>query len=61
MGGADAVGGIGEVPLTPGERRTPGEGEGGARYELRTKMEEMEVGGEDMDEGEVAKADEEDA
>ena len=49
------------MPLPPGERRTPWEGEGGARYELRTDMEEMEVGGEDMDEGEVAKADEEDA
>ena len=44
-----ALGGVGEVPLPPGGRSTPEEGEGGASNELRTKMEGMEVGGDEMD------------
>ena len=38
MGGADAVGGIGEVPRPPGERRTAEDGEGGASDEIITVM-----------------------
>ena len=49
LGGADIVGGVGEVMVTSGEQRTPEEGEGGANEEIRTTMEGMEVGRDDMD------------
>ena len=48
----EKVGGIGEVTLTPGDQSTSEAGErgdGGARDELRTEMEGMDVGGEEMD------------
>ena len=45
LGGAAAVGGVGEVAAPPGGCRTPEEGEGGARDEIRTAMEGVEVGG----------------
>ena len=51
------VGGIGEVPRPPGKRISEEErerGEGGASKNLRTVMEGMDVGGEEMDEGEGA-------
>ena len=55
--GAGAVGEIGGVPQPPGNRITPGEGEGGASDKLRTAMDRMEVGGDDMDKGEAVEAD----
>ena len=56
-GGAERVGGIREVPRPSRERSSEEEGERGAdreNNELRTAMAGMEVGGEDMDEGEGA-------
>ena len=55
-GGADTVGRIGEVQRPPGERITEEaweRGKGGASDDLRTAMDEMEVGEEEMDEGGV--------
>ena len=60
-GGADTVGGIKEVTRPPGERSTPEEGKGWASGELRTAMEGMEGGGEDMDEGRGAEVEQDDA
>ena len=63
-GEAARVGGIGEVPRPPGEHITVeegGRGEGGARDNLITAMAGMEVGGEDMDEGEEAEVEQDTA
>ena len=49
---ADLVGGVGEVPVPPGGLQAPKEGEVGASNELKTVMEEVEVGEDEMDEGE---------
>ena len=48
--------GVGEVTAPPGGRRTPEEDKGGASNDLRTTMERMEVGGDEMDKGGVAEA-----
>ena len=61
VGGSCAVGGIGGVPCLPGERCKTGVGKGRARDDIRTVMEGMGLGRDDMDTGETAKADEEDA
>ena len=42
--------------MPPGGRKESEEGEGGASDRLRTAMEDMEVGGDKMDEVEAAKA-----
>ena len=47
--------GVGGVLAPPGGQRTPEESEGGASDQLRTAMEEMEVGGDDMENGKLAK------
>ena len=57
VGEAETVGGIGEVPRPPKEQSASeegGRGEGVSSDELRTSMEGVEVGGEDMDDGEEA-------
>ena len=59
--GADAVGGVGEVPLPPGVWQTPDEGKGRASGDLRTAMEGMEVGGDNMEKGGVEEAEHYDA
>ena len=47
---AAEVGGVGEVPAPSGGWQAMGEGErGGAINKPRTTMEEMEVGGEEME------------
>ena len=38
------MGGVGEVTAPPGGRQATDEGKGGASDELRTTIEEMEVG-----------------
>ena len=60
VGGAGVVGGIGEVPRPPRERRTSGEGEVGASKELRIPKEGIEVEGDEIYKGGVAEVDEED-
>ena len=60
VGGAGTVRGIWEVTWTPGEQSTSGEGGGGVSDEIRTAMEGMEVGGDEMDRGEAAEVDKED-
>ena len=56
FGGAAAVVGVREVTVPPGGRLTQEEFEGGASNELRTVMEVMEVGGDNMDKGETAES-----
>ena len=56
LGREEAVGGVGEVPRPPGDLITAEEGEGRASDNLRTTMEEMEVGGYEMDKGEEAES-----
>ena len=51
FGGAAAVVSVREVTVPPGGRLTQEEVEGGASNELRTAMEVMEVGGDNMDKG----------
>ena len=45
------------MPQPPGERRTPEEGEGVLSSLLKTAMEGIKVGGDEMDKREVAEAD----
>ena len=58
VGGAVAVGVVGGVTVTPGGQQTleKCKGEGRANNKLRTVMEEMKMCEDDMDEGEVAEA-----
>ena len=49
------------MPWPPGGRRTPEEGEGGASDKIKTAMERMEVGGDEIDEKEAEEAEKEDA
>ena len=63
-GGVETVVGIGEFPRPPGERSTAEEGERGevrSSDELITAMEGMEVGGEEIYEGEEAEVEQYDA
>ena len=58
------VGGIREVPRPPGERSSEEKrkrGEDGASNELRTAMAGMEVGRDDMEEGEGEEVEQDDA
>ena len=50
-GDVSAVVGTDEVPVTPGGMQVTEEGKSGAINKLRTMMEEMEAGEDDMDEG----------
>ena len=59
--GAETIGGIGEAPQPPGERRTPEEGEGSASNNLRTSMEGIEVGGKDTEDREGEETEQADA
>ena len=60
VGGEGAVEGIWEVLWPPGGRSTPEEGEGGASDKIKTAMEGMEVGGDDIDEKEAEEAEKQD-
>ena len=51
-----AVGGVGELPAPPGRKQTTKEGEGRPSNEIRTTMEEIDVGEDKMDEGGVKEA-----
>ena len=49
------------MPVPPGGRQTPDEGEGGASDELRSAMDAMKVGGDEIDRGEEAEVEQDDA
>ena len=55
-GDVSAVVGTEEVPVTPGGMQVTEEGKSGAINKLRTMMEEMEAGEDDMDEGGASEA-----